>query len=75
MHIYMKGGENVSKKSSILSVRISDESKLWKDVNNIKESTGASNSQIFIAILQFAAEKKDEFLEWYNEAYKYILNH
>lgn len=63
------------KKSSILSVRISDESKLWKDVNSIKESTGASNSQIFIAILQFAAEKKGEFLEWYNEAYKYILNH
>jgi len=65
----------MGKKSSILSVRISDESKLWKDVNGIKESTGASNSQIFIAILQFAAEKKDEFIAWYNEAYKYILNH
>lgn len=63
------------KKSNILSVRISEESKLWKDVNSIKESTGASNSQIFIAILQFASEKKDEFLAWYNEAYKYILNH
>lgn len=63
------------KKSSILSVRISDESKLWKDLNSIKESTGASNSQIFIAILQYAVEKKDEFLAWYNEAYKYILNH
>lgn len=71
----MKGGDLIMKKSNILSVRISDESKLWKNVNSIKEDTGTSNSQIFIAILQFTVEKKDEFIAWYNEAYKYILNH